>query len=182
MRNQQGYIFRVRQSWYGRWYRDEIIEGTVVRRQHSEKLCEYSNRYRREKDVRPLLAEKLAPENEGRCSAASTLTIVEYVERFYFPIAESELRPSTVHGYKGLWRMYLKRRLGHVSLRDFTCGQATKLLADIHREHKLSRKSLRHVKALLSVVFTFAKRADVLAGENPITDAGIPKRAAAASD
>jgi integrase len=54
---------------------------------------------------------------------------------------------------------------------------ATNLLAAIHREHKLSRKSLRHCKALLSTIFTHAKRTGVLDGENPATDAGIPRAA-----
>jgi integrase len=43
----------------------------------------------------------------------------------------------------------------------------------------LSRKSLRHCKALLSTVFTHAKRAGVLDGENPAQDAGIPRAAEA---
>jgi integrase len=176
-RNQQGYIFRIKKSWYGRWYRDEIVDGVVVRGQHSEKLCSYSDRYRSKKDVKPLLVEKLGPVNEGRCSAESTMTIVEYVERFYFPYAESELKASTIHGYKGLWRMYLKAYLGKVSLRDFTCGQAGKLLVDIYQKHNLSRKSLRHCKGLLQTIFAHAKQTDVLAGENPIQGAKIPKKA-----
>lgn len=181
MKNQDGYVWRVGKSWFGRWYRDEIVAGTVVRRQHSERLCEYGNRYRSKKDVKPLLAQKLAPVNEGRCSAESTLSVAEYAEKFFFSHAESELKPSTLHGYRGIWRMYLKPRLKNVSLRDFTCGKATTLLAEIHREHGLSRKSLRHCKGLLSVIFGYAKRTDVLAGENPIADAGIPRAATAAN-
>lgn len=180
MKNQSGYVWRVRKSWYGRWYRDEIQNGVTVRVQHSEKLAEYSDRFRSKKDVQPLLAEKLVAVNNGSCSAESTMAIVDYVDRFYFPFAESELKASTVHGYKGLWRMYLKPRLENVSLRDFTCGQATKLLADIHRKDNLSRKSLRHCKGVLQAIFTHAKQADVLAGNNPVQGAGIPRAARAA--
>lgn len=179
-KQQTGHIWRVKKSWYGRWYRDEIEDGVLVRSQHAEKLCDYSDRYRSKKDVKPLLAEKLAPVNEGRCSAESTLTIVKYVEEFYFPYAETELKPSTVHGYRGIWRMYLKPRLGNIVLRDFTCGQATKLLTAIHGEHKLSKKSLRHCKGLLQTIFTHAKRTDVLASDNPIQGAGLPRAAVAA--
>ena len=173
-KNQTGYAWRVKKSWYGRWYRNEIENGIVVRRQHSEKLCTYSDRYRSKKDVKALLAEKLGPVNEGRCSPESTLPIVEYVERFYLPYAESALKASTIHGYKGLWRMYLKPHLGKVSLRDFTCGKACRLLAHIHAQHKLSTKSLRHCKGLLQTIFAYAKRMDVLAGENPVKDAVWP--------
>ena len=179
-RNQEGYIFRVKRSWYGRWYRDEIENGITVRRQHSEKLCEYSNRFRSKKDVKPLLAEKLGPVNEGRCSAESTMTITEYASRLYFPYAESELKASTIHGYKGLWRMYLAPHLAKVSLRDFTCGQACQLLSKIHVRHKLSRKSLRNCKGLLQTIFAHAKQTDVLAGDSPIVGAKIPKKAKSA--
>jgi integrase len=181
-RHQSGYVWRVGQSWYGRWYRDEIVNGAVVRRQHSEKLCAYGNQYRSKKDVRPLLDEKLKPVNTGRSSATSTLNIAEYVERFYFPYVESELKASTVHGYKGLWRMYLKPRLANVSLRDFTCGQTMKLLADIYQGHKLSRKSLRHCKALVQTIFSHAIQTDVLQGNNPVQGAKIPKAAQPAGD
>ncbi len=184
MKHQRGHIWRAGKSWYGRWYQDELETGAdgarvVVRCQHAEKLCEYGDRYRSKKDVQPLLDRKLAPLNEGRARPESTLSVAEYGDKLFLPYAERELKPSTAYGYKGLWRMYLKPRLETTTLRDFTCGDATKLLAEIHRQHKLSRKSLRHVKALLSVVFTHAKRADILGGENPVKDAGIPRAASA---
>jgi integrase len=173
-KHQSGYVWRVGKSWYGRWYRDEIENGIVVRRQHSEKLCAYGDRYRSRKDVKPLLNDKLAPINEGRCSPESTLTIVEYAEGFYFPYAESTLKASTIHGYKGLFRTYLKPHLRDVTLGDFTCGKACRLLADVHAKHMLSTKSLRHCKGLLQTIFAHAKRMDVLAGENPVKDAIWP--------
>lgn len=181
MRQQTGYVWKVGKSWHGRWRRDEIRDGKTVRVQHSERLCEYSDRYRNESDVRPLLDAKLRPVNDGQCSAESTLTIVKYFDDFFLPYAEAELKASTVNGYRGLFRMYLRPRLGNVILRDFTCGKATKLLADIHRGQKLSKKSLRHCKGVLQSVFTHAKRNDVLFGENPIKGAGYPRAAKAAN-
>jgi integrase len=174
-KHQSGYVWRVKKSWYGRWYRNEIENGIVVRGQHSEKLCEYGNRYRSKQDVLPLLAKKLAPVNEGRTSAESMLSIAKYFEDFFLPYAEAELKPSTVHGYRGLFRMYLRPYLAKISLHDFTCGKACRLLADIHANHKLSTKSLRHCKGLLQTIFAHAKRMDVLAGDNPVKDATWPK-------
>ena len=75
--------------------------------------------------------------------------------------------------------MYLRPRLTKITLRDFRCVDATNLLADIHREHKLGRATLRHCKALLSVIFAHAKQAGILDGENPAQDAGIPRAAEA---
>ena len=186
VKQQKGQIFRVGKSWFGRWRRDEVDLGadgskTIVRRQHAEKLCEYGARYRSKKDVQTLLDSKLQPLNEGRCLPESTLTVSEYGEKFFLPNAERELEPSTVCGYKGLWRMYLAPRLTKIGLRDFRCVDATNILAAILREHSLSRKSLRHCKALMSTIFTYAKRTGVLDGGNPVKDAGIPRAAKAST-
>jgi integrase len=174
-RHQTGYVWRVGRSWFGRWYENQVIDGVTVRRQHAEKLCEYCDRYRSKKDVRPLLDEKLAPINDGSHSAQSTLSVVKYFEDVFLPHVEAELKPSTVHGYRGLFRMYLKPYLGDIALRDFKCGHACRLLAELHAKHKLSTKSLRHCKALLQTVFTYAKRMDVLDKENPVKNATWPQ-------
>jgi integrase len=75
--------------------------------------------------------------------------------------------------------MYLGPRLATTIMGDFRCVTATQLLASIHDEHRLGRATLAHIKALLSVIFLHAKRAGVLDGTNPVTDAGIPRAAAA---
>jgi integrase len=181
-KHQTGHIWRVGRSWYGRYRRDEIRDGEVVRVQHSEKLCTYGNRYRAKKDVQSLLDEKLKPLNDGTAAPESTLTIAKYVEDFYFPYAESELKASTVHGYRGLWRMYLKPHLTKVSLRDFTCGQACTVLKEIYKKKKLSSKSLRHCKGLMQTIFAHAIQNDVLQGDNPVRNAKWPKAAQAAGE
>jgi integrase len=179
---QKGYIWRVGRSWYGRWYQDQLEPGAdgnsqVVRRQHSEKLCEYGDRYRSKKDVQPLLDTKLQPLNEGRAAPESTLSVAEYGEKFFLPFVERERKPSTICGYKALWKMYLRARLTKIALRDFRCCDATNILAAIHRDHGIGRTTLRHCKALLSVIFSHAKRAGVLDGANPVMDAAIPRAA-----
>src|SRR5262249_16552788 len=65
------------------------------------------------------------------------------------------------------------------TMRDFRCVDATNVLANIHRRHGVGRRTLRHCKGLLSTIFTYAKQQGVLDGINPITDAGIPRNAAA---
>src|SRR5713101_710748 len=106
-RQQSGYIWKVGGSWYGRWREDVLEEGRVVRKQRSAKLADVSDRYRTKADVRPLLAEKLRPINEGRTRPESTLAVAEFVESHYLPFVEENYKPSTVAGYKTLWRIYL---------------------------------------------------------------------------
>jgi integrase len=190
-RHQEGYIWRVGRSWYGRWREDVVSDGTIqdykkrlipkgriARVQHSEKLAEYSDRYRRDADVRPLLAEKLRPLNERKQSPESTLTLAQYVKDFFLPRAEQECKPSTVAGYKARWNAYLsEQREMQIRLRDFRCVSATNLFAEIHRKHNLGRTTLKHIKSLLSAVFTYAKQQGVLDGMNPIKDSAIPRAA-----
>ncbi|HEX2711626.1 MAG TPA: hypothetical protein VHM88_05305 [Candidatus Acidoferrales bacterium] len=178
-RHQNGYLFRKGAFWYVRFY-DDITQpdGRIVRRQVCRQVAPYSDRYRNEKDVRPLLDAILRPLNEGRSSPHGTMAVAAYVEKFFLPHAEAEYKPSTVNGYKALWRMYLAPRLQCAVLRDYRCVDATRLLGDIHAERGIGRKTLRHCKALLSSVFKFAKQQGVIDSLNPVKDAGIPRRAA----
>ena len=182
MSHQDGNIWKKNNAWYGRWWQDELKGGQIVRRRRARKLADHCDRYRSEKDVRPLLAEILQPLNNGKPSPQSTRTVAAYFDGFFLPYIKAELKPSTVNGYKQLWRMYLAPRLQKAVLRDFRCVDATNLLADIHREHGIGRKTLRHCKALLSSIFTFAKRQGALDGLNPVSDAGIPNKAAKSND
>jgi integrase len=177
--HQEGYIWRKGRSWYGRW-RDDVYEnGQVVRKQRSAKLAEYSDRYRTERDVRPLLEAKLRPINARCASPESTHTVEKYVEDFYLPYAEENLKPSTCAQYKTLWQIYVKKRseCTKIALRDFRTVDAANLLSGIHREHLVGRSLCKHIKSLLSGVFTYAKNQGVLDGVNPIRDAMIPKKA-----
>lgn len=180
--HQTGHIFRSGRFWYGRWRRKTLVAGEdgesrIESKQHCEKLVEYGDRYRSRRDVQPLLDAKLRPVNEGKCSAEATLTVAEYGDKFFLPYADRELKPSTANGYRGLWRMYLRPRLTDINLIDFRCVDASGLLAALHSDHKLSRKSLRNCKGLLSSIFTHAMRAGVLDRENPVQKAGIPRAA-----
>lgn len=181
MKHQRGYIFLVRnknsKTWYGRWYVPAVVDGQDKSRQHCEKLADYSDRFRRRTDVQPLLDEKLVAVNSGRCRPESTSTVAQYAENVFLAWADADLKPSTALGYRNLFRLYIKAHVGKIAMRDFRCVDATEVLAEIHREHGLSRKSLRNCKGFLSSLFTHAKRKGVIDSLNPTKDAGIPTKA-----
>jgi len=178
-RHQEGYIWQKGRNWYGRWWEDALENGEVVRQQRARKLAEYSDRYRTESDVRPLLEEILRPLNEGHARPESTLSVANFVEGHYLRFVEENFRPSTVAGYKHLWEKYIAPHLNKVILRDFRTVDAATLLAEIHRAHNIGRTTLKHIKSFLSGVFAYAKNQGVLDGVNPIQDAMIPRRAVA---
>jgi integrase len=178
-RHQEGYIWRKGRNWYGRWWEEVLDDGKVIRKQRARKLVEYSDRYRTERDVRPLLEEVLRPVNEGKARPESTLSVAKFVESYYLPFVEANFKPSTVAGYKHLWEKYVAARLNYVSVRDFRTVDAATLLAEIYQACNLGRTTLKHIKSFLSGVFTFAKNHGALDGLNPVQDAMIPRKAAA---
>jgi integrase len=178
-RHQEGYVWKVGRSWFGRWREDVLEDGHLIRKQRSAKLADVCDRYRSKADVRPLLAEKLRPINEGRTRPESTLPVAEFIENYYLPFVEENFKPSTVAGYKHLWGHYLSPRLRKTALRDFRTVDAANLLADLHRAHSLGRTTLKHIKSFMSGIFTFAKNQGVLDSVNPIHEAMIPKKASA---
>lgn len=166
-------------SWLGIWWEDTVqLDGSLKRKQRSRKLADYCDRYRSGRDVRPLLDEILAPINAGRVDPRSTMAISQFVEGYYLPFGRENFKPSTIHGYEKLWRARLKPYLGPKSLRDFRTVDAANLLSDL-AQRGLGRRSLHHVKSLLSGIFSYAKNVGVLDGVNPIRDAMIPKKAKA---
>lgn len=176
MRYQEGYIWRERGVWFGRWREDVLIDGKIVRKQKSRKLADCDDRYRTESDVRPLLDEILRPFNEGKMDARSTMPIVEYVDKNYLPFVRENHKPSTYNGYEKLWRKHLKPRVCGKIMRDFRTVDAANLFADIARSG-LGRRSLQHTKSLLSGIFTLAKNQGILDGMNPVQDAMLSKKA-----
>src|SRR5580704_17845172 len=105
MRHQKGYIWydRKRKCWFGRWYQDELqADGTLKRAQKSQKLADYSDRYRCKKDVRSLLDEVLQPLNAGKVDARSTATLTQFVDSDY-KVHFRDLKSSTQNGYEKLW-------------------------------------------------------------------------------
>jgi len=181
VKTQNGTIKRIGKSWYGRWREDAIVGGKIQRVQRFVKLAEFDDRYRAKADVRPLLAERLRPLNEGRTDARGTLTLALFVAEFYEPYARENFKPSTVHGYTKLWRDSLCPRIGGIRLRDFKTVDAANMLT-VFAAKGWGRRSLQHAKSLLSGIFTYAKNLGVLDGINPVQGALIPRKSAAPAE
>ena len=120
--------------------------------------------------------ELLAPVNSGLLNPESTQTVIEFVERIYFPeFVERQLRASTKKQYRDTWAIHLRQRMGKLTLRDFRTVHGEQLLANIARQSNIGRNSLRHIKSFMSGVCKQAKRLGILDGINPMQDVSIPK-------
>jgi integrase len=178
MREQRGYIFHQRKSWFVR-YCDSVLQadGSVKRVQVCKKLdVPYGDQYRTKASVKPFAQEVLTPVNNGTLSPASTMPITDFVEQVYLPKhVEQQLRASTRKSYREIWESCLKGRMGKMTLRGFRTVHGEQVLADIARQTNLGKHSLKHIKSFLSGVFKQAKRLGVLDGVNPMMDVSIPR-------
>jgi integrase len=106
------------------------------------------------------------------------MSLERFVEGHYLPFVERHKRVSTYHGYRNLWKRYLKSS-GGIALRDFRTAEGERILGSIALENVLTSTTLQHIKAFLSGTFRYAKRQGVINSENPIRDIVLPKAKAA---
>lgn len=175
-RHQKGYVFKKGHWWYVRFY-DSVMQqdGSIERVQVGRKVAPVCDDYRTKRSVLPLVEEILRPLNNGHYTPESTMTVERFVETIYLPYVAEQKRPSTAYSYKNSWKVYLKVLCGPIRLREFHTSTGQRLLADIARQHDLSRNTLHRIKSLLGGMFKHARRLGILHTANPMQDVSIPK-------
>jgi integrase len=174
-RHQKGYLYKKGNLWLLRYYDYEVLpEGTIRRIQKAHKVAEAEGEYRTKTAARGLANDFLAPLNDRRATPQSTMMLSHFVENTYLPFIQTHKRISTFHGYRNMWKGYLKPH-GAVTLRDFTTVDGERILVSIADANDLTSTTLCHLKAFLSGVFRHAKRLGVIHSENPMRDVLIPK-------
>jgi integrase len=169
---------------------DDILQddGSVKRTLVCKKLSvPYSGHYKTKKDVRKFVQEIIEPINDGAVNVHSTMSLANFVEKVHLPKLEQRgRRSSTMKGYRDVWRIHLKSRIGGMTLREFRTVHGEQVLADIAKEYvhektklPLTHNSLARMKSFLSGVFKQAKRLGILDGVNPIMDVSTPEGAGA---
>ena len=176
LRHQNGYVFRKKNRWYVRFY-DNVMrqDGTVERVQKAQRIAPVCYDYRTKRSVMPLVTEFLSTVNSNQLNPEGTQSLESFVEQTYLPFVSRQKRPSTYRGYRNIWKCYLKPRCGQSRLRDFRTADGERLLSEIAKQHDLSRRSLIHIKNLMSGIFKHAKRLGAINGVNSMQDVSIPK-------
>lgn len=173
-RHQKGYVYKKGNLWLVRYYDDQVLpDGTIHRVQRAHKLAEAVGSTRSKSAARDLAREYLATINDARSTPQSSMMLTQFVESKYLPFVQTHNRISTFHGYRNMWKGYLKPH-GEISLRDFRTADGEQILEAVARASDLTSTTL-HVKAFMSGVFRYAKRLGVINSENPMRDVVIPK-------
>jgi integrase len=177
-RHQVGAIVRKGSNWILRYYSDELREGVLTRVRKSEVLAPYSQAYRNKSDVKDIAAKRLS-EAVSHGTLDGSLSLREFVETRYFPHIEKRvqmsgelhLEPSTVKGYRDIWKFHGNKPLADVQLRDIRTAHTQQFLMGL--DQSLSHRTHLRIKAFLSGVFSYAKQSGALTGVNPMDDTKV---------
>jgi integrase len=174
-RHQEGYLYRKGSLWLLRYYDSEFDDkGSHRRVQKTKKIGSVGRECPNKTTARDLAREFLDTINLARNTPEAAMTLTRFTEDRYLPFVELHKRISTFHGYRNMWRRYLKPR-GETMLRDFRTVEGERILECIATEYKLTSTTLAHIKAFLSGIFRYAKRQGVINSENPMRDVVLPK-------
>jgi hypothetical protein len=166
-RKQNGQIIRIGDRWYLRYWERRTIGGKVERKRVTHQLGPITTRGKRPpEDIVSEAERHMATVNSGSIPAERIVTIGDFVERVYLPWTEEHKRPSTAKGYRDIWEDHLKPLSALVWLRDTRTYHVQRWLNQIGGAN-LSRNTLKHVKSVVSAIFTLAKQQDYFQGGEP---------------
>jgi len=160
-----------------RYWERRNIGGTVQRNEVTHQLGPVVTRGKRPPaDIETEASRHMATANSGIVSAERIVTVGDFVERVYLPWIDEHKRPSTAKGYRDIWEDHLQPLCQRVWLKDTRTYHVQGWLNQIGAG-KLSRNTLKHVKSVISGIFTLAKQQDYFQSENPARDTAVNPRA-----
>jgi integrase len=178
MRKQRGQIIRIGNRWYVRYWERRNVGGAVERKRVTHSIGQLTTRGKRPPaDIKTEAERHMATVSSGTVPADRIVTIGDFVEQVYLPWIAQHKRPSTAKGYRDIWEDHLKPLSEQVWLKDTRTYHVQSWLNQIGAG-KLSRNTLKHVKSVVSGIFTLAKQQDYFQGENPARDSAINPKSA----
>lgn len=164
-RHQQPKAFKRNGAYHVRYY----ITQDGVRIQKSHRLCPITDGANKAKQ---LCAEFLAEQVNIGKENAGPMGVVAFWDDVYLPFLEEQsgLKPSTIHGYKQVWREHLQSHFGTICLHEYTTGKLSQLLTSMAKTKRPG--TIASVKWLASAIFAHAVATDHCE-TNPCRDAKV---------
>jgi integrase len=174
-RKQNGQVVRIGDRWFVRYWERRNVAGKVERKRVSHVLGPVTTTGKRPPaDVITEADRYMATTVNGVTTDAERIvTVGDFVERVYLCWVKQYKRPSTLKGYRDVWEDHLKPLCGKVWLKETRTYHVQGWLNEIGEAAKLSRNTLKHIKSVISGIFTLAKQQDYFRGENPARDTAI---------
>ncbi len=120
-----------------------------------------------------LAAERhMAKVNGSPIPAERIVTIGDFATNVYLPWVDQQKRPSTAKGYRDVWECHLEPLCASKWLKDTQTFHVQGWLNQIG-QCELSRNTLKHIRSVLSAIFTMAKQQGYFDGANPVQNSAI---------
>jgi len=160
--------------WELQWWTDILnTDGTIGRKRESIILGSASEMTRRQ--AQKAAEEHLRPLNLGKLTPLSTMTLREFVERFFFPNALPTLKFSTQKRYRQTLKNHLLPAFGNSRLCDINTIQLQQFVLQ-KMQSGLGWEYCDHFRNLFSKVFATAKRWGYFTGDNPALGVELPEK------
>lgn len=160
--------------WELQWWADYITaDGKIGRKRESLILGFVSDLGRRQ--AQKLADEHLRPLNLGKVTPLSTMTLSEFVERYFVPNALPTLKASTQKRYRLTLNKHLLPAFGNSRLCDINTLQLQRFVLG-KMEAGLGWACCDHFRNLFSKVFATAKKWGYFSGDNPALGVELPEK------
>lgn len=165
MRYQEGHLIKRFGGWHVRYY----VTDNGDRKQKSHRLCDDAQSKSHAKKLRDDYMREhvnIGVENSG------PMGVVEFWDKVYLPFIESsaDLKPSTIHGYKQIWRQHLQLHFAKLTLTDYKTPMMSIFLTGLAKT--LRPRTLDRIKWMASAIFVHAVATGYCVS-NPIRDARV---------
>jgi integrase len=160
--------------WELQWWEDFVRpDGTIGRRRESAILGYVSDMT--VKQARKEAEKKRSPVNAGKAVPYSTLTLQEFVDQFFVPLAFPILKSSTRKRYRSTLNLHLLPALGKQRLCDIKTVEVQRFVLQKF-DGGLGWETCNHLRNLLSKIFANAKKWGHFAGTNPALGIELPEK------
>lgn len=185
---QKGRIYQHRGQWLFRYKQPVLVNGKKVWKDKYETLAPV-DQYKSAKQVENDFAQKLKNLRDGldnsKFTPSLTQLVSDFIENVYFPkqaavnpqTSTANLKPSTLFGYRHIFKRHVKPNLNGERMNDIRIPQAQKLFDKIAAAVPLSSRSLSHIKWFLKAVFDFARKEEAYdsGSVNPFAEVSLPR-------
>jgi len=160
--------------WELQWWEDFVRpDGSIGRRRESAILGYVSDLTI--KQARKEAETRLRSLNAGHAVPYSTLTLQDFVDQFFVPLAFPILKPSTRKRYLSTLNLHLLPALGDYQLRNIRTVDVQRFVLQ-KLDKGLGWETCSHLRNLLSKIFVKAKKWGHFVGPNPASDVELPEK------
>ena len=127
------------------------------------------------KQARKEAEKKLGQVNAGKAIPYSTLSLREFVDQFFIPLALPVLKPSTRKRYQSTLNLHLLPAFGEIAPVRYPPVEVQRFILEKFGKG-LGWETCNHLRNLLSKIFVSAKKWGHFAGENPASAVELPEK------